>query len=128
MPSKEIEVGLYYAVDYVTHFYYGRVVSTEDGFVDVKFLHSANSATFDWPRRDNIEKYIPATFVMFQLIMRLRQSKRLNFKYLFHVNFALLTSLMNSVKIIIGINIADTKALWIHSDFSACVLQMQWII
>ena len=37
VPSKGVEVGMYFAVDYVTTFYFGRVISVEDGFVEFKF-------------------------------------------------------------------------------------------
>jgi len=55
VPSPGIEVGLYYAVDYINQFYYGRVISINDNMVTVKFLHATSSSTFDWPRRDDVE-------------------------------------------------------------------------
>lgn len=56
VPSKAVEVGMYFAIDYITTFYFGRVVSVEaDGFVQVKFLHSKTSTTFDWPTSDDAD-------------------------------------------------------------------------
>ena len=46
----------YYAVDYVTHFYIGRVLELKsDSFVTFKFLHSKMGSTFDWATRDDID-------------------------------------------------------------------------
>ena len=56
MPSAGVQVGMYYAVDYVTTFYFGRVMSVEDSFVQVKFLHSISSTTYDWPRTDDVDR------------------------------------------------------------------------
>ena len=56
LPSKGVEVGMYFAVEYVTTFYFGRVISVEDGFVEFKFLHSISSATYDWLRRDDVDR------------------------------------------------------------------------
>ena len=56
VPSQGIEMGMYFAVDYVTTFYFGRVVSVEDGFVEFKFLHNISSTTYDWPRRDDMDR------------------------------------------------------------------------
>lgn len=55
MPSTGVQVGMYYAIDYVTTFYFGRVVSVEGCFVDLKFLHS-KSSTNDWPRTDDVDR------------------------------------------------------------------------
>ena len=56
MPSTGVQVGMYYAVDYVTTFYFGRVISVADNFVEVKFLHSKGSTTYDWPRTDDVDR------------------------------------------------------------------------
>ena len=56
MPSLKVQVGMYYAVDYVTTFYFGRVTSVEGSFVELKFLHSKTSTTYDWPRTDDVDR------------------------------------------------------------------------
>ncbi|KAK2570904.1 Transmembrane protein 135 [Acropora cervicornis] len=48
--------GMYYAVDYVNTFYFGRVVSVEGCFADLKFLHSKSSTSSDWPRTDDVDR------------------------------------------------------------------------
>jgi hypothetical protein len=55
VPAPGIEEGSYYAVDYINHFYYGRVIFINDTFLTVKFLHATSSTTFDWPRRDDVD-------------------------------------------------------------------------
>ena len=56
MPYTGVQVGMYYAVDYVNTFYFGRVVSVEGCFVDLKFLHSKSSTSYDWPRTDDVDR------------------------------------------------------------------------
>ena len=56
VPSVRVQVGMYYAVDYVTTFYFGRVTSVEGRFVELKFLHSKSSTTYDWPRTDDVDR------------------------------------------------------------------------
>ena len=56
MPSVRVQVGMNYAVDYVTTFYFGRVTSVEGSFVGLKFLHSKTSTTYDWPRMDDVDR------------------------------------------------------------------------
>ena len=56
VPSTGVQVGVYYAVYYVTTFNFGRVVSVEGCFVDLKFLHSKSSTTYDWPRTDDVDR------------------------------------------------------------------------
>ena len=56
VPCTGVEVGMYYAVDYATTFYFGRVISVADSFVEVKFLHSKGSTTYDWPRTDDVDR------------------------------------------------------------------------
>jgi hypothetical protein len=51
-----IEVGQYFAVDYINHYYYGRAVAVAGDFVTFKFLHATSSSTFDWPHRNDIEE------------------------------------------------------------------------
>lgn len=56
IPPKAMQIDEYYAVDYVTHFYFGRVLELKsDGYVTLKFLHSGMGSTLDWPRRDDID-------------------------------------------------------------------------
>ncbi|KAK2550404.1 U3 small nucleolar RNA-associated protein 4-like protein [Acropora cervicornis] len=47
---------MYYAVDYINTFYFGRVVSVEGCFVELKFLHSKSSTSYDWPRTDDVDR------------------------------------------------------------------------
>ena len=54
--QMDMEVGSYYAVDYVSKFYYGRVISIRDEFITLKFLRATSTSTFGWPRRDHVEK------------------------------------------------------------------------
>ncbi|KAK2565513.1 hypothetical protein P5673_010597 [Acropora cervicornis] len=56
MPSSRGQVGMSYAVDYVNTFYFGRVVSVEGCFVELKFLHSKSSTSYDWPRTDDVDR------------------------------------------------------------------------
>ena len=56
MPPTGVQAGMYYAVDYVTTFYFGRVISVAGSFVEVKFLHSNGSTTYDWPRTDDVDR------------------------------------------------------------------------
>ena len=56
----DIQVEAYYAVDFVTRFYIGRVLSHSDreGFWVVKFLHQSmidGVASFKWPAKDDID-------------------------------------------------------------------------
>ena len=59
IPPLSMKVDEYYAVDYVSHYYFGRVLHIQGEFIRFKFLHpvrhgenAANS--FDWPRRDDV--------------------------------------------------------------------------
>ena len=47
MPSTGVQVGMYYAVDYVTTFYFGRVMSVKENFAEDKYLHSISATTYD---------------------------------------------------------------------------------
>lgn len=58
IPPEPIRVDEYYAVDYISIYYFGRVLEpcSSDGFVKFKFLHSAGANKHDWPRTDDIER------------------------------------------------------------------------
>ncbi|KAL9958512.1 hypothetical protein ACROYT_G035538 [Oculina patagonica] len=59
IPPVNMKVDEYYAIDYVSQYYFGRVLQIHGQFIKFKFLHcvrqGANAANlFDWPRRDDI--------------------------------------------------------------------------
>ena len=59
IPPNSMKVDEYYAVDYVTRYYFGRVLHIQGEFIRFKLLHSVQHGVnapnrFDWPRRDDI--------------------------------------------------------------------------
>lgn len=61
--TPNIEVGMYYAVDYVNVFYIGRALETSGQFTSFKFLHSSGAKKFNWPKSDDLEeKHITCIF------------------------------------------------------------------
>lgn len=52
-----MRVDEYHAVDYVSHYYIGRVLHIQGEFIRFKYLHPVRhgeraAKSFDWPRRD----------------------------------------------------------------------------
>ena len=56
MPSVRVQVGMYYVADYAITFHSGRMTSVEGSFVELEFLHSKSSTTYDWPRTDDVDR------------------------------------------------------------------------
>ena len=59
VPPNGLKVDGYYAVDYVSCYYFGRVIQIQGQFVQFKFLHrvrlGANAGEiFNWPTRDDV--------------------------------------------------------------------------
>ena len=55
--SPNIQLGQYYAVDFVNIFYIGRALDThENNVTRFKFLHTAETRRFDWTKRDDVTK------------------------------------------------------------------------
>ena len=55
IPPIGIQIGEYYAVDFVSNFYLGRVLDKNGDFGKFEFLHRVGAFAFDWPRRDDID-------------------------------------------------------------------------
>lgn len=62
--SSNIQMGHYYAVDYVNIFYIGRALDTDENNVTrFKFLHRIGAKRFDWPKRDDVaQKHCSCVF------------------------------------------------------------------
>ena len=58
VPSEDIKIDHYYAVDYVNKFYIGRALRHDgQNFTQFKFLHSTGAAKeFNWPKTDDVER------------------------------------------------------------------------
>ena len=56
IPPPTIQPGEYYAVDYMTNYYFGRVIDKNDSFVQFKFLHTVSATTYHWPRQDDMDR------------------------------------------------------------------------
>ena len=59
IPPLRMKVDEYFAVDYITHYYFGRVLHIQGEFIRFKFLHPVRHGenatnSFDWPRRDDV--------------------------------------------------------------------------
>ena len=56
--AHELQLESYYAVDYVSKFYIGRLIKVEGRVLTFKFLHPFQSegvTLYDWPRRDDLD-------------------------------------------------------------------------
>lgn len=68
IPPLNMKVDEYHAIDYVSQYYFGRVLQIHGQFIKFKFLHcvqhGANAANlFDWPWRDDIANvYLSCVF------------------------------------------------------------------
>jgi hypothetical protein len=56
VPPEGIELEHYYAVDYVSNYYIGRVLIQNQDLVTVKFLHRVGACRFDWPKIDDVDE------------------------------------------------------------------------
>lgn len=63
IPESDVIVEQYYAVDYLTNYYIGRALSTENQMVRFKYLYRVGADRFDWSRRADINnKHISSVF------------------------------------------------------------------
>lgn len=59
IPPNGLKVDDYYAVDYVSCYYFGRVIQIQGQFAQFKFLHRVRLGAdageiFNWPTRDEV--------------------------------------------------------------------------
>ena len=59
IPPNVLKVDDYYAVDYVSCYYFGRVIQIQGQFAQFKFLHRVRLGAdageiFNWPTRDDV--------------------------------------------------------------------------
>lgn len=61
-PPKGLELETYYAVDYVTTFYIGRILDRSSSILKCKFLSKSQEGgipVYYWPRRDDVDTLSP---------------------------------------------------------------------
>lgn len=54
--EPDVEIGEWYAVEYLKSFFFGKALLWENSCIEFKFLHAVWARIFDWPRRHDTDK------------------------------------------------------------------------